>query len=120
CDIWGLATCVEGARGFTSVKLGLLADLPLILSVLADLAGGLATDYASRRLGLRWGRAGVGVVSCLGAGMAMLAGAHVEHSVSAALLVALAAAAPNLMLGARWGACVDIGGKKTGGAGGGV
>src|SRR6266487_4672859 len=42
-----LPTYLEKARGFTSVKLGLLAGLPLILSVLADLVGGLATDYRS-------------------------------------------------------------------------
>src|SRR6266568_3949062 len=113
-----LPTYLERARGFTSVKLGLLAGLPLILSVLADLVGGLATDYASRRFGLRWGRAGVGVISCLGAGLAMLAGAHVEDGVSAAILIAIAAASSNLMLGASWGSCIDIGGNQTGLVGG--
>ncbi|HTM47797.1 MAG TPA: MFS transporter [Bryobacteraceae bacterium] len=113
-----LPTYLEKARGFTSVKLGILAGLPLMLSVLADLVGGVATDYASRRFGLRWGRAGVGVVSCLGAGLAMLAGAFVEDGVSAAILIAIAAASSNLMLGASWGSCIDIGGNQTGLIGG--
>ena len=113
-----LPTYLERARGFTSVKLGVLAGLPLMLSVLADLCGGLATDYASRRFGLRWGRAGIGVVSCLGAGLAMLAGAGVQDGVSAAILIAIAAASSNLMLGASWGSCIDIGGNQTGLIGG--
>jgi len=100
------------------IHLGFLAGLPLMLSVLADLIGGIATDRASRRFGLRWGRAGVGVVSCLGAGLAMLAGAHVEDGVSAAILIAVAAAFSNLMLGASWGTCIDIGGGRTGLIGG--
>lgn len=113
-----LPTYLEKVRGFTSVKLGLLAGLPLILSMAADLGGGLATDYASRRFGLRWGRAGVGVVSCLGAGVAMLAGAGVQDGVRAAILIAIAAASSNLMLGASWGCCIDIGGSRTGLIGG--
>ncbi len=113
-----LPTYLEKARGFTAMKLGVLAGLPLILSMLADLSGGLATDYASRRFGLRWGRAGVGVVSCLGAGIAMVFGAGVEDGVSAAILIAIAAAFSNLMLGASWGSCIDIGGGQTGLIGG--
>ena len=100
------------------MKLGVLAGLPLILRMLADLGGGLATDYASRRFGLRWGRAGVGVISCLGAGMAMLFGTAVQDGVSAAILIAVAAASSNLMLGASWGSCIDIGGNQTGLIGG--
>jgi nitrate/nitrite transporter NarK len=113
-----LPTYLERERGFTAVKLGFLAGLPLILSVLADLVGGLATDYASRRFGLRWGRAGVGVTSCLGAGLAMLVGAGIEDGVTAAILIAIAAASSNLMLGASWGSCIDIGGNQTGLIGG--
>jgi MFS transporter, ACS family, glucarate transporter len=113
-----LPTYLEKARGFTSLRLGALAGLPLMLSVVADLLGGIATDRASRRFGLRWGRAGVGVVSCLGAGLAMLAGARIEDGVSAAILIAIAAAFSNLMLGASWGSCIDIGGSRTGLVGG--
>ena len=96
----------------------MLAGLPLILSVVADLVGGVSTDYASRRFGLRWGRAGVGVISCLGAAIAMLIGAGIDDPVSAAILIAIAAAFSNLMLGASWGSCIDIGGGRTGLIGG--
>jgi MFS family permease len=113
-----LPTYLEKVRGFTAMRLGILAGLPLILSMAADLSGGLMTDHASRRFGLRWGRAGVGVISCLGAGVAMAAGAFVQDGVSAAILIAVAAASSNLMLGASWGSCIDIGGDQTGLVGG--
>jgi ACS family glucarate transporter-like MFS transporter len=113
-----LPTYLEKARGFSSMKLGVLAGLPLILSMAADLGGGLATDWASRRYGLRWGRAGVGVVSCLGAALAMVAGAGAADGVTAAILIAIAGASSNLMLGASWGSCIDIGGARTGLIGG--
>jgi len=50
--------------------------------------------------------------------LAMLAGAHVEDGVGAAILIAIAAASSNLMLGASWGSCIDIGGNQTGLIGG--
>src|ERR1700723_1372966 len=40
--------------------LGVLAGLPLLLSVAADFAGGLTTDWLSRVSGLRLGRCLVG------------------------------------------------------------
>ena len=50
--------------------------------------------------------------------MAMLVGAGIEDGVSAAILIAIAAASSNLMLGASWGSCIDIGGNQTGLIGG--
>lgn len=113
-----LPTYLESARGFTSVMLGVMAGLPLTLSAVADLGGGLATDYATRRFGLRWGRAGIGMISSLGAGIAMLFAAGVPGAMTAAILIALAAASSNLMAAASWSACIDIGGSQTGLIGG--
>src|ERR1700736_3197620 len=48
-----LPTYLEKARGFTSMRLGVLAGLPLILSMAADLSGGRVTDYGNRRFRLR-------------------------------------------------------------------
>jgi sugar phosphate permease len=55
-----LPSYLKPARGFSSLTLGVLAGLPLSLSVLADLFGGLTTDRLRRRFGLRIGRASVG------------------------------------------------------------
>ncbi|HMX27661.1 MAG TPA: MFS transporter, partial [Blastocatellia bacterium] len=60
-----LPTYLENARGFTSTTLGVMAGLPLLMSVLADLLGGITTDRLTKRFGLRIGRCGVGGVSLL-------------------------------------------------------
>jgi MFS transporter, ACS family, glucarate transporter len=109
-----LPTYLENVRGMKSMKLGLLAGLPLLLSVLADLLGGLSTDYAVKRFGLRWGRSSVGLIAFAAAAVFMAAGAAAEDVTTSAVLIALAAACSNFPLGAAWGAAVDIGGNRSG------
>jgi ACS family glucarate transporter-like MFS transporter len=109
-----LPTYLENVRGMKSVRLGFLAGLPLLLSVLADLFGGLTTDYATKRFGLRWGRSGVGVAAFAAAAIFMAAGAAATNITLAAVFIALAAASSNFPLGAAWGAAVDIGGHRSG------
>jgi MFS family permease len=109
-----LPTYLEKIRGLDSLRLGLLAGLPLLLSVLADLFGGLATDYASKRWGLRWGRTGIGVLAFAAAAAFMGVGAGTADATTASVLIALAAASSNFPLGAAWGAAVDIGGTRAG------
>ena len=41
------------------MQLGFFAGLPLLLSVLGDLFGGVTTDAVTRRFGLRLGRVGL-------------------------------------------------------------
>ncbi|MFB3825243.1 MAG: MFS transporter [Bryobacteraceae bacterium] len=109
-----LPTYLEKQRGFSAGMLGIFAGLPLILSMLADLSGGLTTDYVSRKLGPRAGRAGVGAAAFVVSGAAMLAGTASESAVAAAVLIAIAAAASNFTLGASWGTCIDIAGAHSG------
>jgi MFS transporter, ACS family, glucarate transporter len=113
-NITWLPTYLEKARGFTSTQLGLLAGLPLMLSALADLSGGLATDRAVRAFGLRIGRCGIGMISLLGAGVSLIAGAAVEDPLLSAVLIAFAGAADSFLLGAAWGVCIDIAGPHAG------
>jgi MFS transporter, ACS family, glucarate transporter len=113
-NITWLPTYLEKARGFSSTELGLLAGLPLILSAVADLVGGLATDRAIRAFGLRAGRCGIGFASLLLAGTALIAGAAMDAPLLAALLIALAGAADSFLLGAAWGTCLDIAGPHAG------
>jgi MFS family permease len=113
-NITWLPTYLEKARGFSSTELGLLAGLPLILSAVADLAGGLATDRVVSAFGLRAGRCGIGFASLLLAGAAMIAGAAVDAPFLSAILIALAGAADSFLLGAAWGTCLDIAGPHAG------
>ena len=109
-----LPTYLENERGFTSTKLGLLAGAPLLMSVLADFLGGITTDRMTRRFGLRIGRCGVGGVSLLLASALLIAGTAIENPLAAVVLISLALAFSNFLLGASWGACVDMAGSHAG------
>jgi MFS transporter, ACS family, glucarate transporter len=113
-NITWLPTYLAKARGFTDPALGLLAGLPLFLSAVADLTGGLTTDRMVRASGLRVGRCIIGGASLLVAGAALIAGAAVEDRLAAALLIALAGAADSFLLGAAWSTCLDIAGPDAG------
>jgi MFS transporter, ACS family, glucarate transporter len=101
-------------RGLTGMTAGILAGLPLILSSAADLLGGLTTDRAVRRFGLRLGRITVGGGALAAAGAFTIAGAFVESPVVGAILIAVGGGSSNFLLGAAWGTCVDIGGRRSG------
>lgn len=113
CITW-LPTYLSEKHGFSAASLGFFAGLPLIMSVLGDLLGGVTTDAVASRFGLRLGRAGVGVVAYVMAGSAMLLATVADRPELAAGLIALALAASMFTLGAAWGTCLDIGGSHAG------
>lgn len=113
-NITWLPIYLEKARGFSAGQLGLLAGLPLILSAVADLFGGVTTDRLTRAFGPRVGRCGVGGGALVIAGVSLAAGAAVENPWVSALLIAIAGAAASFLLGAAWGVCIDIAGPHAG------
>jgi len=108
CITW-LPTYLREQYGFTANALVFFTGLPLILSVFADLLGGVTTDWLTIRLGLRAGRCGVGGVAYLIAGLALLLTPLARQPELAASLIALATAASMFSLAAAWGSCVDLG-----------
>jgi MFS family permease len=113
-NITWLPTYLKEIRGFSSIGLGLLAGLPLVLSAAADLAGGLATDRLTRAFGLRIGRCAIGGVALVIAGVFLIAGTAAHDPLWSALLIATAGAADSFLLGAAWGTCLDIAGARAG------
>ena len=109
-----LPTYLDKVRGFSGYQGGLLAGMPMLLSVVADLLGGLSTDAAVRKFGRRWGRAIVGIGSFLSASLALALGTAAEDPMTAIILISIAAASANFPLGAAWSACIDIGGNRAG------
>jgi MFS family permease len=109
-----LPTYLATARGFSQAELGLFAGLPLVLSMFADIFGGLTTDRLTRRFGLRFGRCSVGAGAYFLAAVAMLGGAVVTEARTAAVLIAVAAAASMFTLAPSWAVCIDIGGRRSG------
>jgi len=108
CITW-LPTYLNKRHGFDMSTLGMFAGLPLLLSVIPDLTGGLVTDRLSARYGVRVGRCAVGVVGYVTAGVCLIAAAMSTTPMLAALLIAVATAAAMFTLGASWGTCIEMG-----------
>jgi MFS family permease len=114
------------ADGWATLQFQALAGYPvsqkqqlLVMFVRArkageNLLGGISTDRAVRRLGLRPGRITIGGGALAFAGVFTIIGAFVASPVAAAVLIALGGASSNFLLGAAWGTCVDIGGRRSG------
>jgi len=113
CITW-LPTYLKERHGLDAMQLGLFSGLPLILSVVGDLFGGVATDVVTKRFGLRAGRCGVGAFAYVVAGTAMILAGVVQQPMLAATLIAVAVAASMFTLGASWSTCLDIGGNHAG------
>ena len=113
CITW-LPTYLKEKHGFDAMTLGFFAGLPLLLSVLGDLFGGVTTDVVTKRFGLRLGRAGVGAAAYVLAGGAMIMAGVVTQPVLAGWLIAVALGASMFTLGASWSTCLDIGGNHAG------
>lgn len=113
CITW-LPDYLREQHGFESMRLGFFTGLPLLLSPVADLLGGVTTDAVTRRFGLRLGRVGVGAASYLAAGIAMLLATTTTHPEIAAWCIATGVAASMFTLGASWGTVIDVGGSHTG------
>ena len=109
-----MPTYLHESRGFSSIQLGVLAGLPLTLSAVADVLGGFTTDALTKRFGLRVGRCAVGGGSLTLAGLFMISGTFVANPIAAAVLLSLAAASSNFLLGAAWATCLDIAGPASG------
>src|SRR2546428_5921217 len=86
------------SRSLTGMTAGILAGLPLILSSAADLLGGVATDRAARRLGLRLGRITIGGGALAAHGLLTIVGAFVASPVPADLITAFGRASKNFLL----------------------
>ncbi len=102
------------STGLSMTTAAILSGLPLTLSVVADLTGGITTDRAARRLGLRLGRIIVGGGALTAAGLFTIAAAFTSSPIAGAVLIALGGASSNFLLGAAWGTCIDIGGRRAG------
>ena len=108
-----LPTYLSKSRGMASVELAIFAGMPLVLSVLADVTGGVTTDALSRRFGMRVGRCGVGAVAYVLAAIAMLAGTLVSDGRTAGELIALGGAASMFTLAPAWATAIELGGANS-------
>jgi ACS family glucarate transporter-like MFS transporter len=108
-----LPTYLSKSRGMVKGELAIFAGMPLLLSVLADITGGVTTDAISRHFGMRIGRCGVGGVAYLFAAIAMVSGTLVGDGRSAGILIALGGAASMFTLASAWATAIELGGRNS-------
>ena len=108
-----LPTYLEKVRGFAKAELAVFAGLPLMLSVVADIFGGLTTDWLTKRFGHAGAVLGrlCGICDCRGhdgdCGRVGL-GPNIRN------LIAIAAAFSMFTLAPSWACCIDIGEHRSG------
>jgi ACS family glucarate transporter-like MFS transporter len=106
-------------RHFDLLRGGLLAALPWLLSLVSIPLGGIISDrLVAGRLGRPWGRRLVPLTGLTGASIGTLVGASTSNAYVAALALALATACVLSVEGPFWATMIDIGGTRTGTAGG--
>lgn len=102
------------ARGMKAGELAIFAGLPLTLSSLADISGGITADALARRFGLRKGYCAVGGVAYLLAAGLMLAGTLSSNARLSGLLIAVAGALSMFTLAPSWATATGVGGPNAG------
>jgi MFS family permease len=91
---------------------GWVAGLPMFCGAAGCFLGGILSDWAVRRSGSRrWGRRLPGLVGKGGAAIFLLAGASVDDTLGAVVLISLSAFSADLALAGHWAVCTDVGGR---------
>jgi len=109
-----LHTFLVKGRGFTPEELQAWSPLPFVFGGLANLLGGITSDYLIPRVGLKWGRRAVGASGLAFSAVCMLGTAMTANKLASVLLLSLAYAGSDFMLPVAWAVCLDVGRKYAG------
>jgi ACS family glucarate transporter-like MFS transporter len=101
-------------RGLNLKASALVSMIPFIAMTICCLGGGLASDWISKRIGLRWGRAGIASVSFALTAVFLVIGAQVREPYTASLILAGGAGALYLSQSSFWAVSADIAGARSG------
>jgi ACS family glucarate transporter-like MFS transporter len=106
-------TYLVKARGFDEKSL-LLSSLPYVVAACANLSGGLLTNLLVKRIGLKWGRCSIGLISLCIAGVCAIAVMLTRDQVVALILLSAMYAGITLQQPVMFAVCLDIGGPYAG------
>lgn len=98
----------------TATAQGWLQSLPLACGIIGMLLGGYLLDKATRRFGIRVGRAIMLSAPRVIVGLAFFACAFVSNSIQATVFLAVVGLATDLSISAMWAYGQDVGGKHVG------
>jgi len=112
CITW-LPTYLMQRHGFEKAELGVVAALPLALSIATQFLGGFFSDRIARRFGLAAGRRVPAAFGYTLAAVCIFSASAATEPRTAAVLIALAAATCMLTTAPAWSTCIDIGGEHS-------
>ena len=109
-----LPTYLVEVKKVSPLEGGRMATTALLVGMSGILIGGLITDGATRRLGLRWGRGVPLAASRFLAGSAYLASLWLDSAWAVTAAFAMVSLATDLGLPSTWAFMQDVGGKHVG------
>jgi sugar phosphate permease len=110
-----LPSYLVDARGFTLLKVGFLASMPLFAMVIGDTVGGLATDWLLKKTGsAKLARRAVAIVGMLGCVVFIVPAALAEDGYTAVYCLTGAGFFLECTIGPSWAVPMDTGGKYAG------
>ena len=113
--LFWLPTYLVEARGFSQLKMGLGASLPLLAATVTNMLGGWISDHLAHRFrDLRRGRLIVSMIGFALAGIALIPGVLAKDPSTGLLCLTLAMAGLELTVAVSWAICLDIGGDYSG------
>jgi MFS transporter, ACS family, glucarate transporter len=101
-------------RGIPKDQLTYMTSLPFIMGIVGCLVGGFASDYLSKKYGLKWGRRAVGMAGLILSGIMILIATNIADNGTAIIFLSLGLAFKDFTLPVAWSVASDIGGKNAG------
>jgi ACS family glucarate transporter-like MFS transporter len=101
-------------RGLNLKASAVVSMTPFIAMTICCLAGGLINDRLTKKIGLRWGRSGIAVVSFVLTAVFLAVGARVQGPYAASMILAGGAGALYLSQSSFWAVSADIAGARSG------
>jgi ACS family glucarate transporter-like MFS transporter len=100
-------------------RLDLKADaffsmIPFLAMTVCCLGGGIASDWLSKRFGMRYGRCGIAAFSLVLTAVFLIIGSHVRGPYTAGIILAGGAGALYLSQSSFWAVSADIAGERSG------
>jgi MFS transporter, ACS family, glucarate transporter len=106
-------TYLVRARGFSEQNL-LFSSLPFLVAAAANVSGGLLSNTLVKKIGLKWGRCLIGVISLGASGLCTVALMFTDSQVAAIVLLSLLYACITLQQPIMFAVCLDIAGPFVG------
>ncbi len=109
-----LPTYLIKVHGATDQQAGFYTSLTAFAGMAGCLAGGVATDYFVRRIGLQWARRVCGMTAYGGAALSLVGCWILNDATAIGVLLVASSFLGDFAIGSVWASCQDVGGRYAG------